>query len=184
MVTVMQGNFLAIVAIVAVSLLIARELVRATIELRHKARALEVVSSDLDECFSETDRLMCDERVPTILKHVLGGQLMSLARPEIGGPRMRAFMQRDFSEETHVADEDNPITEAFEQLARIDPKLADDCRMILARGFFALMLMHVEGWKVEVSVRDAVRSPYGLPLGMDRLFGNSDMGPIGPAAAV
>ncbi|MCJ2009824.1 hypothetical protein [Methylobacterium sp. J-092] len=170
MVTGMQGTILIVIAILALSLLIGRELVRATADARDKAEALKIADGVLDVCLATTERLLADDRLPPTLKRVLSGQLLVLGNSLVGGQRIRAFLSERPPEVPTLSDEQKEILAASDEIACTYPHLLTEYRETIAQGFFVILAMHAENWKAELSVQGAVKNPYGMPFGLDRLF--------------
>lgn len=175
MVTGMQGTIFVLIAILAVSLLVGWELIHATMHARRRALILARATDDLNRCFDSTERALNDDRVPPYLKTALVNQTVALTDPRIGKASIEAFLKLVARNDGFLETIENPLGEAIDRLARIDPKLAAGCRSAFGEGLFALLFMHADAFTVEDAALEAVRNPYGVPAGIGRMFGGSGL---------
>ncbi|MCJ2033296.1 hypothetical protein [Methylobacterium sp. J-068] len=174
----MQGAFFVVIAILAVSLLAGRELVHATTHARRKGQALARATDDLNRCFDLTERALSDDRVSPYLKAALINQTAALTDSKIGKASIEAFLKLVAQNDGAPEMIENPLGEAIDHLACVDPKLAAECRSAFGEGLVALLLMHADAFTVEDAALEAVRSPYGVPAGIARMFGGSGLAPV------
>ncbi|CAA2144275.1 hypothetical protein OICFNHDK_3725 [Methylobacterium bullatum] len=179
MVTGMQGTPFVIVAILALTLLVARELIRATHDTHRKARALERANADLNRCFDVTERALKDDRVPDRLRNLLLGQAHALSDFQAGERVLKAFIEMLHSRRDVPSPADHPIALAVEELAASDPRLAAECRSALVDGMLALILIHADAFSIDEAVDEAVheaaRNPFSVPADVSGMLGGSGL---------